>query len=80
MAAGDQTPGLALGNVLDLRRCGVELGTTVLLTWLIRCAQMRGAGLVVHNQWVKLITGELAGRGWERAAGSNALQRVALVR
>lgn len=57
LAAGDPPPGLALGNVLDLRGCGLELAATALLTWLVRCAQMRGAGVTVHDQWVKLITG-----------------------
>lgn len=57
LAGGAPQPGTTLANCCDLRRCGLELGVTVVLTWLTRCSQMRGLGLVVRDQCVKLITG-----------------------
>lgn len=48
------------------RDCAVEVGATVLLTWLARVVQLQPLGLVVQDRAVRIITGELGGvgRGW----------------
>ncbi|KAL4458358.1 hypothetical protein ABPG75_013223 [Micractinium tetrahymenae] len=79
LAGGAPQPGTALGNVIDLRDCGPEVGVAAVLTWLTRCAQVQPLGLVVRDRHVKLI---LSGQPCQEGdAGSDpAAQRCAALR
>ncbi|KAL4429625.1 hypothetical protein ABPG77_008674 [Micractinium sp. CCAP 211/92] len=75
LAAGAPHPGTALGNVIDLRACSLEVGVAALLTWLTRCVQLQPLGLVVRDRHVKIILsgqpcqgGEAAGHTEQRCA------------
>ncbi|GAB4822151.1 hypothetical protein N2152v2_009197 [Parachlorella kessleri] len=57
ISQGPPPRGTALGNVIDLRGCGLEEGVTVLLTWLTRVAQLQPQGLTVKDRTIKIITG-----------------------
>lgn len=57
---------LACGLRPACRDCAVEVGATVLLTWLARVVQLQPLGLVVQDRAVRIITGgqEGVGTGW----------------
>jgi hypothetical protein len=49
--------GQALGNAVDLRGLGVEVGVTAMLTWLTRVAQLLPLGLTVADRSVRVVLG-----------------------